>query len=630
MNGRKLFPLVVVAAGLLAYSNSFRDAFFIDDGAWIEGNPRVHHLSLVNAVGGTSRPVVQLSLALNYAMGGLDVRGYHAFNLIVHLLAALTLYGIVRRTLTGERLRSRYGQPAEGLALAVALLWLLHPLQTESVTYIIQRCESMMGLFYLLTLYCVIRGAELGNGRLWYAAAVIACALGMASKEVMVSAPLMVMLYDRAFLTNSFREGWRRRGPLYLALAGTWILLGFLLVSAGSFAKNAAMNAQVGGVTWWQYLATQPGVILHYLRLSVWPYPLLLGHGWPAAKRWTSILPPAVVVAILVAATGWAWRTNPAATSRLGPVWGFVGAWFFLILAPTSSFIPLYDLIYEHRMYLSLAAVVSVVVMGLYSLVGRRSLVVFVAMAVGLGVLTWRRNQDYRSEIAMRFSAVAKLPNDPLARYSLGVALEKTGRTQEAIAQYEQALRINPNIAEVHNNLGLALAETGRTQEAVGHYEQALRINPDSAETYNNLAIALVGLGKLPAAVDLFEQALQIKPDFAEAHYNLGKALRQSGKIEEAIGQYEAALGIRPEYAEAHYNLGNAFLQVGRIDDAIGQYEQALRLKPNYAEAHYNLGVALEQSGRVEDAIRHWEQALRIKPDFSEAQSNLARLRTAH
>ncbi|HUI06611.1 MAG TPA: tetratricopeptide repeat protein [Verrucomicrobiae bacterium] len=644
MKGRKLLPLLVIAAGLLAYHNSFTGQFMLDDVTSISDNPTIRHLwpiwqCLVPPHRGgltvESRPIINLSLAINYALGGLHVWGYHALNLTVHILAGLTLLGIVRRTLLQPPLRNRFGVAADELAVAVAVLWTVHPLQTESVTYVIQRAESIMGLFYLLTLYCFIRGAEsppMGNGkwfmgdgswkqrhRLWYGLSVAACASGMASKEVMVSAPVMVLLYDRAFVSGSFRKARRQRWPLYAALASTWILLG-LVLTCGQ-VSNTFMNAQRIGRTWWEYLATQPGVILYYLRLSVWPAPLCLYHLWPMTETWMGIVPPAIVVSILLGASVWAWRKSP--------VWGFVGAWFFLILAPSSSFIPLQDALYEYRMYLPLAAVVSVVVMGLYSVVGRQSLAVFAVMGIGLGFLTWRHNWNYQNEIAMRIHAVAEFPNDPASHYYLGVALGKVGRIQEEIAQYEQALRIDADYAPAHYGLGNISFRTGNVQQAIRHYEQALRVNPNFAEAQYNWGVALAQQGRVKEAVWHWEEALRIKPDYAEAHYNLGKALREMGKVDGAIEQYEQTLRIRPEYADAHFNLGNSLLQSGRINDAIGQYEQALRINPDMVETHYNLGIALEQAGRLPEAIGHYEQALRLKPDFTEARVALTRLQAA-
>jgi tetratricopeptide (TPR) repeat protein len=674
MKAWKFTPLVVVAAGLLAYCNSFTGSYFLDDFHSIPENPTIRHLWPLwqclspphqNWLTVEGRPLINLSLAINYALGGYHVWGYHALNLTVHILAGLTLFGVVRRTLLQPPLRNRFGAAANELALATAVLWTVHPLQTESVTYIVQRAESIMGLFYLLTLYCFIRGVESQRGRLWYGLSVTACALGMTCKEVMVSAPLMVLLYDRAFVSSSFREAWRQRRPLYLALASTWIVLGYLLFSAGILSYASSTAQRIGR---WEYLATQPGVILYYLRLSVWPHPLTMYHNYPIADSWMSILPPTVVVVSLLAASVWAWRKRP--------VWGFLGAWFFLILAPSSSVIPLPDAMYEHRVYLSLAAVVSLVVTGLFSLAGRRILIVLAAVAIGLGVVTWRRNQDFQANPhfslgvaygrAGRFQEAIReyeqarpfMPRDAYLHYNLGVALMGLSRFQEAIDCFGEALRLKPDFADAHSNLGYAFFQVGQAPAAIGHWEQSLQLKPEDAKVHYNLGIALGQCGKMPDAIEHLEQAvrldpgwaaartnladalrqvgaspevieqsmqaLQHRPDDATAHYNSGIALAKAGRTREAIAHYQQSLRINPNSPEVHKNLGNALLRLGNVQEAIEHYEQALRLKPEQADAHNNLGIALERAGRAPEAVGQYEQALRLKPDFAEAYNNLA------
>jgi tetratricopeptide (TPR) repeat protein len=447
----------------------------------------------------------------------------------------------------------------------------------------------------------------------------------MASKEVMASAPLMVLLYDRTFVSGGFPEAWRRHRALYIGLSATWVQLVLMVTSAGTFAQASVM-AQAGRATPWEYLLVQPGVILYYLRLAVWPYPLCFDYygaipSVPGLDMSLSLM----VIAILLAATVWSCKLNSA--------WGFLGAWFFLILAPSSSFVPLDSPIYEHRMYLSLAAVVTVVVVAAFES-GRRWLSNRQGVVVGwlavasvvplLAVLTIQRNRDYGSELGIWQDTVRKRPTNPRARNNLGDALLRAGRFRETIEACGQALRLKADYAEAHYNLGGALMEQGSLTEAISHYEQALQIRPDYAEAQNNLGVALANAGRLNAAVAQYERALRIKPDFAEARGNLGSIFLQMGKVQEAIGEYERALEIDPDLAEVQCNLGGALLRTGDVRGAIAHCQRAVQLKPELAEAHNILGDALLQAGSVPEAIGHYGEAVRIDPGSAEAHFKLA------
>jgi protein O-mannosyl-transferase len=482
-----------------------------------------------------------------------------------------------------------------------------------------------VALFYLLTLYCVVRSAGAGKAAGWYVAAVLSCLLGMATKEVMVTAPIVVLLYDRTFLAGSFGEAWRRRWGVYAGLAATWGLLAYLILSTGLIGRATEMGAPDR----WSYAWSQPGVILHYLRLSVWPHPLCLDYGWPAARTLGEVLPGLIAVGFLLLATVWG-------LVRRSPL-GFLGAWFFLVLAPSSSIMPLKQMAFEHRMYLPLAAVVAAVVLSGSATCwtwGRRQphrhrwleisggLLVATTCAV-LGLLTYGRNIDYQEAVSIWAHTVAHAPNNAEAHNNLGVVLAGLGRGDEAIAHYRKALAIKPAYADAHNNLGVALAGRGPVEEAIAHYQEALESKPDFADAHNNLGIALMSNGQVDDAITHYQKALEIKPDFELAHNNLGIALVSHGQVDDAIAHYQQALGIKPDFAEAHNNLATALGQLGRHSEAITHCEKALKIKPDYAEAHFNLGSSLVQKGEVDEAIHHYKKGLEGRPGDATAHNNL-------
>jgi tetratricopeptide (TPR) repeat protein len=583
--------LLIAVATLAAYSNSLHAPFILDDVTDIIRSTSIRHLwplrdVFVVHIGGKAvlhpRPFANLTLAVNYAMGGLETFPYHATNLAIHLLAGLTLFGIVRRTLMLPGLTERFGRVATPLALAVAMLWALHPIQTQAVTYVTQRYESMMGLFYLLAVYAVIRSDASAQRRAWATASVAAALVAMGCKEVAISAPLCILLYDRAFLAGSFREAWNRRRGMYCGLAGVWAAFAALMVSSSSRSTWSGFDMPL--LPWFDYAKTQFGVILHYVRMSFWPRPLVLDYGWPVARSLGEILPGAVVVGGLAAASVHALVRRPK--------WGFLGAWFFLILAPTSSIMPIADVAFIHRMYLPLAAIVVAVVIGgqiAGEAIARRQWMprkgvaavgigVVTAIAISMAAGTWRRNNDYSSPLSIWTDTVAKAPDNARAQNNLGNILAAQGKIDEAAAHYQEALHANPRYAGAHYNLGIIFADRGQFDEAITHYRKALEINPE----------------------------------YVEAHNNLGNILARRGQIDEAIAHYRRALEINPEHVEAHNNLGNILARLGQTDAAITHYRKALEFNPEYVEAHYNLGVMLARRGQTAEAITHYRRALNL------------------
>ena len=582
----------LVLAAWLAYSNSFEGPFQFDAVHSVVENRTIRALWPPGAVllpplrGATveGRPLLNLSFAMNYALGGLNVRGYHAANLLIHLFAGLALFGCVRRTLLLPAWRERLGGAGTGFAWVTALLWTVHPLQTESVMNIVQRAESLAGMFYLVTLYCAIRSFGAGRSACWQAAAVAACLLAMATKEVAVSIPLMVLLYDRLLVAGTFREALRMRKGFHAALAMTWLLLAVLLFRSGGHGDTIGFGK---GTSAWEYACTQTWVIVDYLRLCFWPHPLILDYWTQVISDPWKILPCAAAIGLLLAGTVLAVRRQP---------WlAFAGAWFFATLAPTSSVVPIVaQLQAEHRMYLPLAAVVVVTVGAAYHFFRREAAVALTVLAAGtLSYLTYCRNEDYASQYALWRDTAEKRPENPRALNNLGLALDGRGDAAGAIACYERALRIKPDYASSHNNLGLALAKVGRAEEAMAHYERGIRSDAK----------------------------------FAPASYNLANALTAQGRVPEAIEHYRRALRIDPGFAVAHMNLGIRLASLGRLDEAVEHLRETVRLEPGLAEARYNLGNALASQGRLADAAQEYRRALEVRPDFPEARGNLEKVR---
>lgn len=652
----------IILSALVAYIPSFSGVFIYDDEPAILRNETIRNLwsfsqTLCPPADTTvsGRPVANLSFALNYALGGTQTWGYHAINLLIHILGGLVLFGIVRRTLAlpttaatdpHPQLRPA-GQPT-AFAFGVALLWTIHPLQTESVTYIVQRVESLMALFYLLTFYCFLRATQSARPRRWLSLSATACLLGMGTKEVTATAPVLLFLFDRTFVAGSFRHAWAQRRRFYLALAATWLPLAALVASTG-WNRGGTVGFDVG-TSPWAYWLTQFEAIPHYLGLSVWPHPLVFDY----ATHWTrsagEIIPYALIVCALVVATVWALRRYPSA--------GFLGAWFLVILAPTSLVPSSVQMIVEHRMYLPLVAVIIAVMWAIWRMPVRTRLPLLLVLAAACACLTVQRNRDYQSEQGLWSDTLAKCPTNDRAhnnlgntlartgeiraamahfetairlrpdaadtRYNLGNALRSLGRDEDAIVQYEQALQLNPAMPDAEVALGAALADSGRPAAAIAHYECALRMAPDYATAHNRLGIALARTDRPQESIAHFERALRTPTPQPDVHNNLGNALRATGRIQEAIAQYEQAIHLDPGLADAHSNLGRTYVMAGLLPESLQHFERALALSPNSPAIHDDLGMALAMSGRISEALAHFQEALRLAPDMAPAHLHMA------
>ncbi len=579
--------LALALGGLLvvmAWAGSFGAPFVFDDIAAVRENPTLRAWGKLGEVlappAGLSvsgRPVANASLAFSYTLSGEQPWGYHAVNLALHLATAGLLAGVVRRTLRRPGLREKFGAAADELALLVAAVWALHPLQTATVTYVMQRTEGLAGFFAVATLYGFLRGVEgERGGRGWLVAAIGACALGMGSKEVMVVVPVVVFFDDRTWGAGNFVAAWRARRLFYAGLGATWLVLAACLLAKGRDG-SAGWDA---GMSVTAYALTQGEAIWRYLGLVVWPARLVFDYGTELSINFVAV----AGVVVLIGATAWALVRRPGA--------GFLGFLFFALLAPSSSFVPVAtQTMAEHRMYLPLAVLVSAAVLGAYAWLGRRSLWLWAAVALAGGVGTWVRNLDYRSERAIWADTVAKRPGNARAHFNLGVALSAGGDKAGARAAWAATLRIEPAHVGASAKLAESLAEAGRAEESLGYFETAARGGRSDGVFLNNWGSALLAAGRAAAAREKFTAAQGRLPESAEVRFNVGNVLVALGRGAEAIEAFRAAVRLRPEDGEVHYNLGVALSGAGQYGAALTEFETALRLVPADESARRNVAA---------------------------------------
>lgn len=567
-------PLLLGLAALVAYSNTFSAPFIFDDLPAIAQNPTIRDLGrpsellappALRGSGVAGRPIVNLSLALNRALGGEEVWGYHTFNLFVHVGAGLALFGLVRRACRLPVFASRGENGAEATGFFVAVLWLVHPLQTEAVTCIIQRTESLAGLFYLATFYAFVRSVTGDGSRGWAVAAWMAAWLGAATKEILVTAPVLLLLFDRTFVAGSFRESWRKRGRFFIAVATTtWLTVAALVW------RSETRGGTVGfghGVTAWEYLLTQARALVLYFKLAWWPHPLVLDYGTEVVRDVRSVWLQGFLVLIALAGTGWAlWRR---------PVVGFLGAWFFVILAPSSSFVPLVtQTMAEHRMYLPLAALVVLAVVGLQRWAKRWWQLAATTLALVLAVTTIARNADYRSAESIWRDTATKWPTNPRAHYTLAQLADAAGRHAEAIEHGEAAVRLVPDDPTAQFNLAFSFAAAARFEEALVHYRAAARLRPRATDALVNAGAILVRLGRLDEAIAEYEQVVRLKPESGEDWFNLAEVYRLANRGEDALRGYQTAARLKPDLPDVFYRLGNACLGVRRVEEAVTAFRE--------------------------------------------------------
>jgi protein O-mannosyl-transferase len=631
-NSPILSTLLFLLVGFVIYSNSLDSPFYFDDLRNIKNNPhiRLNSLSWSEITGiasskSANRFLPLLSFGLNYYFDRYNVFGYHLVNVLIHVLNGILLFHILSHTL---QLSGIARKPDNDLiAFLSALIWLVHPLQIQSVTYIVQRMNSMMAFFYLLSLLLFIKGRKKaieneGPARYfpYFTGAALSGICSFFCKESAVTLPFFLILYEVFFFS--------KQGTPFSVRKLKWLLPAFLPVPPVLYVAIKHFPADPGTITFsfasafpFERLITIPRVISRYISLLFYPHPSRLNFDYDFPLSGSLLDPPGTILSLLLiivlVATAVLFRKRAGFIS-------FCILWFFGTLAIESFFVML-DIIFEHRLYLPstffLAGVTVLLVRTIRNRVVYSGLFVFVIFVCS--IWTWQRNEAWRDAEAFWSDNVRKSLLKARPHNNLGLALMEAGKFTEAQKHFETALKLDPAYHQSYTNLGNLFQMENEFNKALFFYVRAIEINPIYTKAYNNLGGLLYNLGRLNEATYYLEKLIKMDPDNESGLNNLGLVYRQQGKLEKAKTNFKNAIDLNNECFDAYLNLGNLLIMKDSFVPGIANLNKALQLNPDSEKVYNSMGVAFLKKGSLEDALKNFTKAVKLKPDYPDAYNNM-------
>lgn len=633
-----IYIALLVVVGCLAYSNTLHVPFVFDDQDNIQNNLHIHLVEispsgLLDAAFNSlrsARPVANLSFALNYYFSGSDVTGYHLVNIAIHILAGvlvyfLTLFILQQSPVKNDLFRGHETERAISLvALFAGLLFISHPVQIQSVTYIVQRMNSLATLFCFLSLLLYMYGRRSENfrhGCLFFTGSVITWLLALGSKQTAAILPLLILLYEWLFLQDADWQ-WFRKNAHYIAGILLLLVVVSLLFLGTDPLHRIMVDYRIRAFTPLERVLTELRIVVFYMTLILLPLPsrLNLLHYFPVS---TSLFHPlSTFICLLIIAGLIIVAITQAKKYRL---MSFCLLWFFSGLVIESSVIGL-ELIFEHRLYLPMFSCCLGGACLLYRLCSHNLKIfcaVMLLLTVSLTTATYIRNMDWRDKTTLWSDVVSKNPVSVRARYNLAKSYQKAGQIDNAIKYYHQTLELDPLHYGANNNLGIALVDKGQFDKAGIWFRKAIEIDSKNPDAYVNMGAVLEHQHLYNQAIDSYTRAIQIDPSRASAWYSVGNILQQQGKLDDAKHYFNKSLELQPDQVLAHNKLGVLLVDQGLYDEAIVHFNKAISIKPDFYYAYFNRGFVYRMMGNLDAACRDYREGLQYKPGFKPVQEDI-------
>jgi len=666
MNKKNLLLIfTILTAGILAYSNSFDCSFHFDDANVFDSKVTNDSATIIDWFRfSPSRPIGMLTFAANYNLHRLDVWGYHLVNLIIHLINALLVYWLARITLSSPVMKDEsISKHKTVIAFLTGLLFVTHPLATQSVTYIAQRFALLATFFYLLSLSLFIRGSLWQGNRnislLFFGTSIFSSICGMLTKEIVFTLPFAILLYDYFFLKATPWKLKMRDRSLVISfiMLVIFTLLIFRVRSLDMFNTVEPGQGYSYSISMKEYFFTQFRVILTYIRLFILPVNQNLDYHYPISTAFFHMKTFFSFLALLgIALTG-------IFLFKKYRLISFGIFWFFLTISVESSIIPIsQNVIFEHRTYLpSFGFFIAFVGAFFYFFREKYLRIAIIALLFIVfvnTVLTYQRNRIWKDDYTLWADCLKKSPSKARVNNNLGLALLNQGKTEESIVLFSNAIRITPgyivpyinrglayskieryqkaiddynkaipmksDVDEIYNNRGTVYDKLGQYQQAINDYKKAISLKPTQASAYNNKGIVYYKLGEYQQAFEDYNKALSLKKDYADTYINRGNLYDKLGQYKLATDDYSKAITYKPDHADAYNNRGKIYGNLGQYQLAIEDFNKAIRLKENYAEAYHNKGFTYYKMGQYQQAVADYNKAIHYKPEYADAYCNRA------